>query len=50
MTTPSEQKRREQLMSGAAWEEFCDRLKVLGSEVLRPDVPGGAGARFTTSS
>jgi hypothetical protein len=30
----------EHLMSGRAWEEFCDRIKALGSEVLRDDVPG----------
>ena len=33
------EKARAHLMSGAAWEEFCDRLKNLGSEILREDVP-----------
>lgn len=29
-----------QLTSGAAWEAFCDRLKAMGREVLREDLPG----------
>ncbi|MCE2391006.1 MAG: DUF1214 domain-containing protein [Proteobacteria bacterium] len=41
MSKTSRAEARDKLMSGAAWEEFCDRLKALGSEVLRPDVPGG---------
>ncbi|MCE2390557.1 MAG: hypothetical protein J4G09_03660 [Proteobacteria bacterium] len=35
----NERERHERLMSGAAWEDFCERLKALGSEVLRDDVP-----------
>ena len=35
----------ERLMSGAAWEDFCDRLKAMGREVLRDDVPGTPLAR-----
>ncbi len=29
------------LMSGRAWEAFCERLKAVGSEILRDDVPAG---------
>ncbi len=30
----------ERLMSGKLWQDFCQRLGTLGSEVLRDDVPG----------
>ena len=30
----------QDLMTGKSWESFCDRLKAVGSEVLRDDVPG----------
>ena len=30
---------RERIDSGAAWEEFCDRLKEPGKEILRQELP-----------
>jgi hypothetical protein len=30
---------RERLASGAAWEQFCDRLKEAGKIILRPEMP-----------
>jgi hypothetical protein len=30
----------DRLMTGASWEAFCERLKEVGKEILREDVPG----------
>ena len=42
MTAPTGRREIEaaDVMSGRAWEDFCDRLKAQGAEVLRDDVPG----------
>ncbi len=45
MSHYSEQSATQDLMSGASWENFCDRLKAIGSEVLRDDVPGDEQSR-----
>lgn len=35
----------ERLASGAAWEDFCERLKGVGQRILEDDFPGDATAR-----
>lgn len=32
----------DDVVSGRAWEEFCDALKRAGQQVLRPEAPAGA--------
>jgi len=43
----------EQVISGAAWDEFCDNLKALGKQITRPGTPTDAfnraeGFRYLT--
>lgn len=45
MTQYSPETASRDLMSGKSWEAFCDRLKAVGSEVLRDDVPGDEQSR-----
>ena len=44
-STYSPETARDDLMSGKSWEDFCDRLKAVGSEILREDVPGDEQSR-----
>ena len=38
MTLPSDAF-EDDLVSGRAWQEFCDNLRRAGEQILRPDVP-----------
>jgi hypothetical protein len=42
MTTSSAHPR---LMNGAAWNDFCDEMKRLGDQILRPETPADPASR-----